>query len=89
MQEARLALWEENIVLLLDKLSDGLSNWFSYWFEEDLLIDFYRDAISALTERRENLWSKIASASFMTLNEKRAFVGLGALEGGDKIFSEN
>ena len=89
MQEARLALWEENIVPLLDKLSDGLSNWFSYWFEEDLLIDFDRDAISALTERRENLWSKIASASFMTLNEKRAFVGLGALEGGDKIFSEN
>ena len=39
-----------------------------------------------LTERRENLWSKISRASFMTLNEKRAFVGLGALEGGDKIF---
>lgn len=89
MQEARLALWEENIVPLLDKLSDGLSNWFSYWFEEDLLIDFDRDAISALTERRENLWSKIAGASFMTLNEKRAFVGLGAVEGGDKIFNEN
>ena len=89
MQEARLSLWEENIVPLLDKLSDGLSNWFSYWFEEDLLIDFDRDAISALTERRENLWSKIAGASFMTLNEKRAFVGLGAVEGGDKIFNEN
>ena len=74
---------------MLDKLSDGLSNWFSYWFEEDLLIDFDRDAISALTERRENLWSKIAGASFMTLNEKRAFVGLGAVEGGDKIFNEN
>ena len=89
MQEARFALWEENIIPLLDKLSDGLSNWFSYWFEEDLLIDFDRDSISALTERRENLWSKIASASFMTLNEKRAFVGLGALEGGDKIFDKN
>ena len=89
MQEARLALWEENIVPLLDKLSDGLSNWFSYWFEEDLVIDFDRDAISALTERRENLWSKISGASFMTLNEKRAFVGLGSLEGGNKIFNEN
>ena len=40
MQEARFALWEENIIPLLDKLSDGLSNWFSYWFEEELLIDF-------------------------------------------------
>lgn len=89
MQEARLALWEENIIPLLDKLSDGLSNWFSYWFEEDLLIDFDRDSISALTQRRENLWSKIASASFMTLNEKRAFVGLGAIKEGDKILGEN
>ena len=43
MQEARFALWEENIIPLLDKLSDGLNNWFSYWFEEDLLIDFDRD----------------------------------------------
>ena len=38
MQEARLALWEENIIPLLDKLSDGLSNWFSYWLKEDLLL---------------------------------------------------
>jgi len=89
MQEARLALWEENIIPLLDKLSDGLSNWFSYWLKEDLLIDFDRDSISALTERRENLWSKITAASFMTLNEKRAFVGLEAIKGGDKIFGDN
>lgn len=87
MQEARLALWEENIIPLLDKLSDGLSNWFSHWFGEELLIDFDRDSISALTERRENLWSKIAGATFMTLNEKRAFVGLEAIEGGDNTLS--
>ena len=89
MQEARLALWEENIIPLLDKIADGLSNWLSYWLKEDLLIDFDRDSISALTERRENLWSKITSASFMTLNEKRAFVGLEAIKGGDKIFDNN
>ncbi len=89
MQEARLALWEENIIPLLDKLSDGLSNWFSHWLEEDLLIDFDRDSISALIERRENLWLKIASASFMTLNEKRSFVGLEGLKGGDKIFDND
>ncbi len=89
MQEARLALWEENIIPLLDKIADGLSNWLSYWLKEDLLIDFDRDSISALTERRENLWSKITAASFMTLNEKRAFVGLEAIKGGDKIFGNN
>ena len=85
MQEARLALWEETLIPLLDKLSDALGNWLSHWYREEFVIDFDRDGISALTEKRENLWSKIAAASFMTLNEKRAFVGLGPLPGGDKI----
>lgn len=85
MQEARLALWEETLIPLLDKLSDALSNWLSYWYKEEIIIDFDRDAISALTEKRENLWGKIAGADFMTINEKRAFVGLGPIEGGNEI----
>lgn len=85
MQEARLALWEETLIPLLDKLADALSNWLSYWYEEDISIDFDRDSISALTEKRENLWSKIAGASFMTINEKRSIVGLLPIEGGDKL----
>lgn len=85
MQEARLALWEETLIPLLDKLSDALGNWLSHWYKEEIIIDFDRDSISALTEKRENLWSKIAAADFMTLNEKRAFFGLAPLPGGDII----
>lgn len=85
MQEARLALWEETLIPLLDKLSDALGNWLSYWHNEDISIDFDRDAISALTEKRENLWAKISNANFMTLNEKRALVGLKAIDGGDAL----
>ena len=32
-----------------------MSNCFSYLFKEDIVIDFDRDSISALTEKRENL----------------------------------
>lgn len=85
MQEARLALWEETLIPLLDKLSDALGNWLSYCYQDEIIIDFDRDAISALTEKRENLWAKIAAANFMTVNEKRAFVGLDPIEGGDKL----
>jgi HK97 family phage portal protein len=85
MQEARLALWEETLIPLLDKISDALSSWLSYWYKQELLIDFDRDSISALTEKRENLWAKISAASFMTINEKRAFVGLDPIKGGDEI----
>lgn len=86
MQEARLALWEENIIPLLDKYADSLSSWLSYWYKEKLTIDFDKDSISVLTERRENLWSKISKATFMTINEKRSLVGLQPIDGGDEIF---
>ena len=85
MQEARLALWEETLIPLLDKLADALGNWFSYLYQDEIIIDFDRDSISALIEKRENLWAKIASADFMTINEKRAFFSLGGIEGGDKL----
>ncbi|WP_410526059.1 phage portal protein [Rickettsia endosymbiont of Rhinocyllus conicus] len=85
MQEARLALWEETLIPLLDKIADNISNWFSYLFNEEITIDFDSDSISALTEKRENLWAKIANANFMTLNEKRAFVGLPKIKDGDSL----
>lgn len=85
MQEARLALWEETLIPLLDKIADNISNWFSYMFNEEITIDFDSDSISALTEKRENLWAKIANANFMTLNEKRAFVGLPKIKDGDSL----
>lgn len=85
MQEARLALWEETLIPLLDKIADSMSNWFSYLFKEDIIVDFDSDNISALTEKCENLWAKIANANFMTLNEKRAFVGLPKINGGDSL----
>lgn len=87
MQEARLALWEENIIPLLDKYADALSGWLSHWYGEELFVAFDREAISVLTERRENLWSKISAANFMTMNEKRSFVGLGPIENGEKLIS--
>jgi HK97 family phage portal protein len=83
MQEARFALWEETIIPLLDKISDSFSNWFSHLFGEELLIDFDRDAISVLTGKRENLWNKIIASDFMSINEKRAFVGLPPIPNGD------
>ena len=76
MQEARLALWEETILPLLDKISDSLTLWLSNWYGQDITVDFDRDAISALTEKRQSMWKKISEADFMTLNEKRALVNL-------------
>jgi HK97 family phage portal protein len=85
MQEARLALWEENIIPLLDKLSDNFSNWLSYWYKEDIKISFNINSISALAQKRERLWEKLNTADFMTINEKRALVGLPSIPDCDKL----
>ncbi|KAF8818501.1 phage portal protein [Rickettsia endosymbiont of Cardiosporidium cionae] len=88
MQEARLSFWEENIIPLLNKLSGALSHWLSCWFNEELIIHYDLDSISALNKKRERLWERISGADFMTLNEKRAIVGLAPLEDGDNIQNE-
>lgn len=88
MQEARVALWEETIIPLLDKIADSLTSWLKHWYQEDIVVDFNRDAISALTHKQENLWSKINNANFMTINEKRAIVGLAPIESGDVLQNE-
>ena len=86
MQESRLALWEETIIPILDNLTDSLSGWFSKMLSEDIRIDFDRDSISALSEKRENVWGKISAANFMTMNEKRALVNLPPLKDGDIMY---
>ena len=71
-----MELWEETLIPLLDNMADSLSSWFSLMLSEDIKVDFDRDAISALSERRQDLWAKIAAADSMTMNEKRSIVDL-------------
>jgi HK97 family phage portal protein len=85
MQEARLALWEETLIPLLDKLSDALTNWFSHLFNEEIFLEFDKNSISALEAKKEKIWDKIINSNFMTINEKRNFVGLQSIPGGDII----
>ena len=85
MQEARLALWEETLMPLLDKIADELGNWLSNMFRQDIIIDFDRDSISALTERREKLWMSLNNVNFLSVNEKRLFLGLSPIQNGDQL----
>ncbi|AVP87441.1 Phage portal protein [Candidatus Phycorickettsia trachydisci] len=88
MQEARLALWEETLIPLLDKIADGLTNWLSFWFQDEFIVDFDRDSISVLTEKRQKLWSNLNNINFMSANEKRAMANLPRIQNGDKVAEE-
>jgi HK97 family phage portal protein len=86
MQEARLALWEETIMPMLDHLKDALNNWLvPMYHDENIYIDYDRDQISALSPRRDNLWQRVNDADFLSINEKREILGFSALSNVDSL----
>ena len=56
---------------ILDALSEGLRPWFA-----DLRLSVDVDQVIALSEDRERLWAQVSAADFLTLEEKRAMLGL-------------
>jgi len=84
-EQARLALFDDAVLPLLDRTKDALNNWLAPRFGTQLTLEYDTDAIEALAPRRAAVWSRISGASFMTLNEKRRALGLTPLPGGDAI----
>jgi len=78
MQEARLAFWEETIIPLIDKTVDALNNWLVPFFGDDLRLSYDLNKISALAEKQDKLWHRIAKADFMSDDEKRSVLGLSS-----------
>lgn len=74
-REANRALWSQGILPLARKLLDALAEGLRPYFDGlELGIDL--DAIPALADDRERLWAQVSAADFLTLDEKRAAVGL-------------
>ena len=74
-REANKALWRQAILPLAAKILDALSEGLRPWFA-DLSLKVDVDQVSALSEDRERLWAQVAGADFLTMEEKRATVGL-------------
>ncbi|MBL0115022.1 MAG: phage portal protein [Sphingomonadales bacterium] len=77
-REANKALWRQAILPLAGKILDALAEGLRPWFA-GLKLSVDLDQVPALSEDRERLWAQLAAADFMTVNEKRAMVGLEAL----------
>jgi HK97 family phage portal protein len=75
MQEARIGLWEDTILPMLDHLCDALNNWLVPYYGDQLKLSIDKDEISALSSKREGVWGRITEADFMSVNEKRHAVG--------------
>jgi HK97 family phage portal protein len=84
-KEARKALYTEVIFPFLSRLRDGLNNWLVPHFGENLILDFDKDGIEALSEDQEALWNRVNQSEFLTVNEKRRMVGFDDVVGGDLL----
>ncbi len=80
MEEARLWLWEQTIIPLLEMLLGELNWWLTPLFGENLSLAFDLDEVPALITRRHQLWDKVNSSDFLKVDEKREATGYEPLE---------
>jgi HK97 family phage portal protein len=76
--EANRALWRQTILPLVERTLEDIGQWLmAFYGEDDLVLTFDMDQISALSSEREALWRRIQAADFLSDDEKRAAVGYG------------
>lgn len=78
--EANRAFWRQTIVPLVRRTAETIGRWLDPAVDGELVIAPDLDRIEALAEDRAALWQRVASADFLTDDEKRRLVGLEASE---------
>jgi phage portal protein BeeE len=84
-REANLSFWRQTVLPLVGRTASQLTRWLAPRFGDTLRLGYDADAVEALAQDRESTWDKLNAATFLTLNEKRAAAGYGAVEGGDVV----
>jgi HK97 family phage portal protein len=81
-QEANRVFFRQTVLPLGNRIAQALAQWLQPAFGDvTLAIDI--DRIEALSPDRTALWERVTKAPFLTVNEKRAATGYGAVQGGD------
>jgi len=83
-QEANRVFFRACVLPFANRIGAAIAHWLAPAFGRVRVIAD-ADQIDALASDRAALWGRISDAPFLTLNEKRAVVGYGPLEGGDRL----
>ncbi|MEM8538844.1 MAG: phage portal protein, partial [Pseudomonadota bacterium] len=75
-QEANRAFYRLTVLPLASKVLGAVSHWLSEIGDLSITLGPDLDQIAALSTEREAQWKRIANASFLSDNEKRAMLGL-------------
>jgi len=71
------------VLPLATRIGCALTQWLAPSFGDGLTLAPDTDKVEALSQDRAALWERVTRAPFLTVNEKRAATGYGAVEGGD------
>ncbi len=75
-REANLAFWRHTALPLAQKAARAFEAWLGRRWDEPASIRIDLDSVPALAVEREALWARVASADFLSTEEKRALVGV-------------
>ncbi|MEQ5868529.1 phage portal protein [Sagittula sp. NFXS13] len=86
--EAHRAFYRQTVLPLASKVAQQVGRWLSDFVSEEVELRPDLDQVPALAVERDAVWNRVASADFLTVAEKRAALGLPALDadaelGGD------
>lgn len=88
-REARLSLYEDTVMPIMDSAMGAINRWLAPAFGENLYLDYDRDDIEVLQWKREQRYTSLHTVNFLTQNEKREAVGYETKEGWDVFLIGN
>ena len=77
--EANRVFWRQTVLGVVNRTLKALTMWLAPGFGERLELRPALDRVEALGAERAALWDRVQRADFLTVDEKRAAVGLGPL----------
>ncbi len=87
--EAKLALYNETIIPLLDRIQGDLNEWLVPMFnEQGLELRYDIDSIPAMAEQRKRVFESVSAGvkeGILTRNEAREALGYEPIEGADSL----
>lgn len=86
-QEANRVFFRQCVLPLASRIGAALAHWLAPAFGAEVRLAVDTDRIDALSADRAALWERVTAAPFLTVNEKRAAVGYGAIDNGDRLES--
>ncbi|MGB7316733.1 MAG: phage portal protein [Planktotalea sp.] len=80
-QEANRAFYRQVVVPLAGKVAGKIGCWLAGYTSEAVELKPDLDQVAALAVERDAQWNRVASADFLSVDEKRALLGLPPLNG--------